>query len=463
MGLTSNNKKKIGTTTTLSSPIVSKVVSSLASRNTTPTVYGGTASALSGAQKIAADNANTVYGGSGPDLLAPNRNTEANNKTVTNSGKYGVTNTPIDPNKTYTADATVLIGNTDNDALSGKYTPAGSDLPTGGGNGGGSGYGSLGLYDPSSDLLAAYNARQAALQQNYDAALAQLKKSYEDSVSGLRTQGEDALRQAYINMMMNKRGLGQSLEAQGLRGGATESSLANLYNNYASNRNEIARAVEDKLADIGNTYGNNVANLGMQYNTNSADAMSDYQTQLANARQSLASTLAKTGSNSKGTNTIGLNTDYINVLKGLAKNPKSAINYARSRGLSDDYLYAAGIDPTLSYDDAQSTGLNEDYVAILKQFKNDPVGAKAYGDSVGGLSDDYYWAAGVNPNSFNDVDSKTLAAIKKELEATDEEARRHTRNENLIEQSLAERMRELARLYGLTEGQARNALAALGY
>lgn len=318
------------------------------------------------------------------------------------------------------------------------------------------------VYDASADLMAAYNARQAALQKNFDISREQLQKAYDDSVNALRTQGEDAMRQAYINMMMSKRGLGQSLEAAGLRGGATESALAGIYNNYANNRNSIARAIEEGLTNAGNVYGNNLANLGMQYNTNSADAMEDYQKQLINARQSLANTLAKTASNSRGTST-----DVIAAnLKNFVKSPVSARRYLSSLGITgsaaDEYLWNAGIDPANTYEDAQSTGLNQDYVSILKNFRNDPESAKAYADSVGGLSDDYYWAAGINPNSTI-IDPSLATTLVSDLNNVVAEANRHTRNENLIEQSLANRMRELAAQYGLTEEQARYILAQAGY
>ena len=315
-------------------------------------------------------------------------------------------------------------------------------------------------YDPSSLYGDAYAARQAALQQNYDMARNQLQKTYDDTVGNLRTQGEDALRQAYITMMMNKRGLGQSLEAQGLRGGATESALAGLYNNYANNRNDIARAVEEGLVSAGNTYGNNLANLGMQYNTNSADAMSDYQNQLANARMSLANTLAKTTANSKGTASDVI----VSTLKSFAKSPVSARRYLNSIGVTgtaaDNYLWSAGIDPANTYENAQQdTGLNADYVNVLKGFKNDPISARAYGDSVGGLSDDYYWAAGINPNYS--LTSDVQNSIVDQLKAAGAEARNH--NASYEDQAVNELMQQIVAQYGISEAEARMLLARAGY
>lgn len=219
---------------------------------------------------------------------------------------------------------------------------------------------SASAYDPTADYMNAYNARQKALNDNYQAALGQLKRSYEDSVNSLKNQGDDALRQAYINMMMNKRGLNQSLEAAGLTGGASESAMANLYNTYANDRNEIARAVQDNLTELGNNYGQNVSNLGMNYNTNYADALADYQNQLATAKKSLANTLAKTYSNSSGTTVkaddtsdyltetanalnranenyygTGSNSNTVNYIRNL-NSPVAAYNYVKGLNVSDE-------------------------------------------------------------------------------------------------------------------------------
>lgn len=201
---------------------------------------------------------------------------------------------------------------------------------TSGGNYSGGGYVQAPAYDPSQAYADAYAARQRALDENYQAALGQLKNSYNASVNDLRAQGDEALRQAYINMMMNKRGISQDLEAAGLTGGATESAMARLYNNYANDRNAIARQVDQSLTQMGNNYGNNVANLGMNYNTNYADAVADYQNQLASARQSMANTLARTSSNSRGTTTqTNKAATAANSMTGMT--PMQAYRYVNSR------------------------------------------------------------------------------------------------------------------------------------
>lgn len=229
-------------------------------------------------------------------------NAQKASNVVTNSGKYGVTNNGVDTTKTYTPSNIDYNGIAIGTDTGTNVTATPTAQPTS--NGSGNSY-----YDPSADLLAAYNARQAALKSNYNAALNQLRNSYNTSVNDLKNQGDEALREAYINMMMNKRGLNQSLEAQGLRGGATESAMANLYNTYASDRNAIARAIAQNLTDVGNKYGENVANLGMKYGENNADAVADYQKQLINARQTLANQLAKTSSNSKGTSVTNVSAE----------------------------------------------------------------------------------------------------------------------------------------------------------
>ena len=155
------------------------------------------------------------------------------------------------------------------DTNSGSYvTRTGKDKnPTGGGNGGGSGSGSggggsLGLegygygygggYDASSvwqayldrlqaqaqesyarnmeTIANAYDRSAGSLDENYDSARGQLESSANKSRGEINTDSEAAMRQAYINNMLSRRDLQQSMTAQGMSGGASETTMASLDN-----------------------------------------------------------------------------------------------------------------------------------------------------------------------------------------------------------------------------------------
>ena len=147
-------------------------------------------------------------------------------------------------------------------------------------------------YDASKARLdEAYNNTYAALKNNLNSSLDTMKKNYE---FGQKTQNDDAsksLREAYINYMMNRRNLDQNLAAAGISGGATESSMAKLFNNYGSSRNNINTTLAKNLAQLLNTYENNVASANQAYSLQDAEARRNYASQLNSLEQMLAGNL----------------------------------------------------------------------------------------------------------------------------------------------------------------------------
>lgn len=234
---------------------------------------------------------------------------------------------------------------------SGKSLLAGTDkdntkASSGGGNTTTYVYGGGG-YDPSELYASMLADRNALMQKNYQAALDQLRGAYESNVNSLKNQGADAMREAYINMMMNKRGLNNNLASAGINGGATESVMANLYNTYANDRNKIARTINESLEEAGRNYGNNVANLGINYNNDYSDVLNDYYSQLAAAKMSLANQLQPITTKSSSN---------LTTTTSQAKTPtvsrSSVINSLRGYNSYDDALAALGaMNLNLSTDD----------------------------------------------------------------------------------------------------------------
>lgn len=213
-------------------------------------------------------------------------------------------------------------------------------------------------------VMASYQqseqARLDALQKNYNTALGQLQNSLNTGKDALKRDTDDALRQAYISYMLGQRGINQRLSNSGVNGGATESVLANLYNNYGNNRAAIQNAYQNGLADLVTKYNNNVANLGSTYNTNYADALDDYNKQVASTQNSYASALASAlgkSNTSSGTNTNTGAThsvaqkDIVSALGNLKGNSTGILNFLNNLNDYTDeeketMLYMAGIDPT---------------------------------------------------------------------------------------------------------------------
>lgn len=124
--------------------------------------------------------------------------------------------------------------------------------------------------------------QQAARQAAYNTSVAQQKKNHEYSVGQVNAAADKALQDAYINKMLAKRTMGQELSAQGLGGGMTETSMANLLNSYNNSRLGTENNRAAQIANLGNTYANNVAAAQNILHSGNAADMAQYATNLAN-------------------------------------------------------------------------------------------------------------------------------------------------------------------------------------
>lgn len=131
-------------------------------------------------------------------------------------------------------------------------------------------------------MRAAQEAQRRAREEAYQRSAAQQKTNYEYGQGELNRATENALQQAYINKMMSERNLAQQLSAQGLNGGASETTTAGMLNNYNNSRNALETERQNQLASLENTYQNNMAQLENQRASGDAADLSQYQTNLAN-------------------------------------------------------------------------------------------------------------------------------------------------------------------------------------
>lgn len=125
-----------------------------------------------------------------------------------------------------------------------------------------------------------------ALQQQYDMLLQRQKANYDATVKANNAQADEALRETYIANMLSRKNLPQQLKANGISGGATETTLADLQNTYMNNRNAIERQ---------RINANNQARLG--YDDKLADAYGDYltkQTSIVNSANKTTTQKAQT-------------------------------------------------------------------------------------------------------------------------------------------------------------------------
>lgn len=177
------------------------------------------------------------------------------------------------------------------------------------------------------NLLNQYNSNSASIESEYANALKALganlsdtenllRSQYDTSQNTLEEQRRRALQEAYIQRMMEQKSLSDTLADYGLSGGATESVLANLLNNYRGNRNTIENNATVSLRDLLEKYNSNVASARERYNT----ALQQTQNNRLNAMRGLADSLAAAQANAENTRTqarAGAYDDLYNTLANL--------------------------------------------------------------------------------------------------------------------------------------------------
>lgn len=131
-------------------------------------------------------------------------------------------------------------------------------------------------------LKAAQEAQRKAREEAYARGTAQQQTNYEYGRGQVNDATDSALRQAYINRMQQQRNLNQLLSAQGLNGGASETTTAGMLNNYANSRNALETERTAQLAKLMNTYQNNLTELANQKASGDAADLTAYQTNLGN-------------------------------------------------------------------------------------------------------------------------------------------------------------------------------------
>lgn len=327
-----------------------------------------------------------------------------------------------------------------------------TDISINGGSGGSNGGNGGGTYqqsaavvsDPYSDLYAIYQqkldaqnaaneqrraARLGALQSNYANAKSKLSDAFNSGETALNNDANNALRESYINMMLNQKRLNQQLESQGINGGAMESSLARAYNDYGNSRNNIEQGRMDALREL----------------------LSQYQGQLGDMESAYASNLADLDSDYFG-NGLDFVTDYYNTIANLqAQNAASSLKNALGKGTTKVTTNDGGLD-------------TKSIKSTLSKYKGNLADAEAYLDYIGVPEDQraqLYWDAGINPNSVASGVQKSL------LDSIDDDVKNRflsyvSGNRNQIyngDEKLMAALQSFGRQYGLTEEQMRALLA----
>ena len=141
---------------------------------------------------------------------------------------------------------------------------------------------------------SAVDTVQQKLREATDLANKNALDVYNSGKAELNANIENQLRELYIARMMADKALPVQMAAQGINGGAAESTLAGNRNQYQSNRNALYQDANAKLADLLKTYNTSVnsneqnlaqqmANLKMQLAI--MEAQAKYDKELARMRR----------------------------------------------------------------------------------------------------------------------------------------------------------------------------------
>jgi hypothetical protein len=264
-----------------------------------------------------------------------------------------------------------------------KPSGGGTGTGTGSGGGGGTGTGTVdidgGYQEPAFDWEAyfaelqrqaqeradqayqrnmerianAYDSAYGSLRDNLSSTQGRLNAARDKSMGDVRGDAEDSLRQAYINNMMTRRNLNQRLAAMGMNGGATETTMSSLENQYGKSRAGINQTLNDNIANLDSTYGDNLAAALQSFN--SAKANLDLQrmqleNQAENARQN-AEAASMSGA-------MSIDGGYMSALQAALAN-QGQYNYNRSQATND---FVAG-----NAQQAQSASQGNNYAMWMAQ------------------------------------------------------------------------------------------------
>ena len=151
--------------------------------------------------------------------------------------------------------------------------------------------------------MRAYEQYANDRKNQMDVQQSTLLKTLEQNNATTNTNYDNSARQAYVDYMRKQRALPSQLQALGVRGGATESGLLNLYNNYGSShaaneqqRNADLTSNQNNYEDAYNTaYQNYLADLNEQKQTAINNQINEYNNEITRFSSAVAqypSTLA---------------------------------------------------------------------------------------------------------------------------------------------------------------------------
>ncbi len=188
-------------------------------------------------------------------------------------------------------------------------------------------------------------AQQAAAVFGMTLDLTALQEQLLDAgVGAVNADTAKSLQQTYISHMMSQKNLGQQLAALGRSGGASETALLGLANQYGQNRGMLESTRNEQLNRLALQLAENQAAQTSDYNKVKADYAADYTNRKNAYQQAQAQAIADWEAESLA-RMQGYRQDYNTQLNALARqraaSPGRSSSRRRTSGVSSKKTQAA--------------------------------------------------------------------------------------------------------------------------
>lgn len=214
-----------------------------------------------------------------------------------------------------------------------------------------------GAYDRNMSYInSAYDSAAGNLRDNYDSTVSRLNAAKKKALNDVNVDAEDSMKEAYLNYMLTRRGLDQRLSAMGYNGGAAESTMASLNNNYGNSRLGIDKTRNRNISDLNELYADNLAAALESYN----NAMSNLDMQKMQLEMQAENALAESSSSDMSdlSSLFSMDQSYLNALQGALQSMGS-YQFDPSEATND---YIAG-----NVQQAAAADLGNNYQKYLQQ------------------------------------------------------------------------------------------------
>ena len=119
----------------------------------------------------------------------------------------------------------------------------------------------------------AYSMQVDALQEAMRENKRALQAAYDESEQTLNDSIAEAQRQAYVNQQKSIKAMPQMMAAAGYSGGVSESTAANIMNEYQNALTDLERSKAQELARLQTNLANGIAETDSQYQIQLANAL----------------------------------------------------------------------------------------------------------------------------------------------------------------------------------------------